>query len=207
MSAGTFITIDGPSGVGKTTAAAATADVLAAAGRTVCATAEPSTSMIGVFTRTAADEVRGRALACLVAADRHDHLRTKIMPHLELGHTVVCDRYLASSLVLQPIDGVSEDFVLDINDGIEPPDLAVVLTGDPLVISDRLARRGARDRFELDPTNTAKEVELYERAVATMQAMGIPVLALEATSLTPSEIAGRISLAVEEAVYRVHNHG
>ncbi|MEU6071861.1 hypothetical protein ABZ864_47440 [Streptomyces sp. NPDC047082] len=46
------------------------------------------------------------AMACLVAADRYHHLAQEIRPALQRGNVVLCDRYIASSLVLQVIDGL-----------------------------------------------------------------------------------------------------
>jgi hypothetical protein len=46
-------------------------------------------------------------LACLVAADRYNHLDTEIRPERTSGRTVICDRYLASTLVLQARDGLT----------------------------------------------------------------------------------------------------
>jgi len=43
----------------------------------------------------------GATLACLFAADRYHHLDTEIRPHRDAGRIVLCDRYLASGLVVQ----------------------------------------------------------------------------------------------------------
>ncbi|MDJ0460411.1 hypothetical protein [Streptomyces sp. H27-C3] len=99
----------------------------------------PSRSDLGAFTRSHADQITGRSLACLVAADRYDHLAREIEPQLDRGVTVVCDRYLASKL-----DGVDEDFLLALNAGVRLPDLSVILTADPAVITARQPRPGER---------------------------------------------------------------
>lgn len=86
------------------------------------------------------------ALACLVAGDRH--LTAEILPALQAGKVMVCDRYLPSSLVLQGIDGIESDTVWRLNAGIYVPDVAVLLNADHPVIADRLRQRGAHSRFE-----------------------------------------------------------
>jgi dTMP kinase len=86
-------------------------------------------------------------MACLVAADRYHHLETTIRPALAEGTIVVCDRYLASSLVLRTADGVSEDFVWNVHRHGDPPDLTVVLFGDPTTSRRRAAKRGTYTRF------------------------------------------------------------
>ncbi|MEU7021561.1 dTMP kinase [Streptomyces sp. NPDC046203] len=190
---GLFISLDGPSGVGKSTTVAELGRLLGDRGRGVHTTTEPSTSELGRFTRAEADHIHGRALACLVAANRYEHIETELAPRLKAGETVVCDRYLASSLVLQPLDGVPEQFVLALNRHILLPDLAVILTAEPEDISARLAERGRRHRFHDDPDGPAREVELYHRAAQTMTTLGVEVLVLDSTDATPTDVAKRIA--------------
>jgi exodeoxyribonuclease-3 len=105
--AGTLITLDGSGGVGKSTAARRVVESLATAGLPVHPTTQPSRAPLGELAHYSTDTYRGMALACLCAADRHHHqLDVEIIPALREGKVVVCDRYLASSLVLQGLDGV-----------------------------------------------------------------------------------------------------
>ncbi|MEV6674471.1 dTMP kinase [Streptomyces sp. NPDC051162] len=193
---GLFITLDGPGGVGKSTTAVTLAELLHSRGTPVHATTEPSHSALGRFTRAHADQIHGRALACLVAADRYDHINTEIQPHLDRGETVVCDHYLASTLVVQRLDQVPERFLLDLNADILLPHLAVILTADPQTITRRLTARGAHHRFERDPAAPAREVELYRLAAQTLRDMGVTVLVVDTASSTPSDAADRIAAAV-----------
>jgi dTMP kinase len=178
--------------VGKSTARDTATAALRATGHQVHPTTEPSTGPIGTFTRANANTIHGEALALLVAADRRHHLQHEVAPALADGLTVVCDRYLPSSLVLQRLDGVPLDFILAINHGVTLPDLAVILTADPDLILRRLRSRGAHHRFELDAADTAREVELYAEAVAALSGLGVPTLVIDTTHLTPEEVAGRI---------------
>ncbi|GAB3120910.1 hypothetical protein GCM10027160_37640 [Streptomyces calidiresistens] len=189
---GRFITLDGPGGIGKSTTLATLAGLLRERGESVHATAEPSARPIGRFTRANADHVHGHALACLVAADRYDHIRHELRPHLDLGDTVLCDRYLASTLVVQRLDDVPEPFLLNLNADITLPDLAVILTAEPAVITHRLRARGAHHRFEHDPDIPAREVDLYRQAARTLRSMGVAVLTLDTSTLTPLRAAERI---------------
>ncbi|QOV37003.1 dTMP kinase [Streptomyces ferrugineus] len=190
---GTFVTVDGPGGVGKSTLVTALADLLRGHGHRVHSTREPSTRPIGAFTRTHADEISGHALACLVAADRYDHLVHEIRPQLAAGRTVVCDRYLASTLVVQRLDDVPEPFLLALNNDVTLPDLAVILTAEPHVVAERLTKRGAHHRFERDPGIPARELALYEQAARTLRGMDVPVLVLDTGNTTPSEAAAQIA--------------
>jgi dTMP kinase len=194
---GRLVTLDGPGGVGKSTTLGVLAEVMRGRGAEVHTTIEPSTSALGRFTRANADHIRGRALACLVAADRYDHIRTEIQPRLDAGDVVICDRYLASTLVVQRLDGVPEPFLLALNAGIVLPDLAVILTADPPTIAKRLADRGGpHHRFERDPGIPAREVELYGQAARTLGGMGVPVLTVDTTGTTPSDAAALIAAEI-----------
>ncbi|MFF0746727.1 dTMP kinase [Streptomyces sp. NPDC004111] len=168
-----FVTVDGPSGVGKSTVLSTLEAVLCQRGRAVHPTAEPSTSPLGTFTRAHADHIRGHALACLVAANRYEHLAHDVHPALATGHTVICDRYLASTLVLRQLDSVPEPFLLTVNAAILMPDLAVILTAAPATITGRLATRGRRHRFHHDPLGPAREAALYTAATNTLASLSI----------------------------------
>ncbi|MEU2248154.1 dTMP kinase [Streptomyces sp. NPDC019224] len=192
---GRFITLDGPGGVGKSTTAGAVARLLAAHGEQVHSTKEPSGSPLGQFIRANADDYDGAALACLVVADRHHHLAREIVPRLTAGDTVVCDRYIASTLVVQALDGVPQRYLLDLNAGLRLPDLAVILTADPRAIAARIAERGATHRFNRDASFPAREVALYDRAAELLRAMGVPVLVLDTGAASPTVIAEQIASA------------
>lgn len=138
---GCFLVLDGPSGVGKSTVTALLADRLSSHGYPVVATAEPSPGPIGVFARGGTHRFQGLSLACLVAADRYHHLDTEIRPALRAGKIVMCDRYLPTSLVLQPLDQVPPTFVWQLNLPVDPPDLTIILTGDPQECVSRAALR------------------------------------------------------------------
>ncbi|MFJ4679203.1 NUDIX domain-containing protein [Kitasatospora sp. NPDC088783] len=193
---GTFITIDGPGGTGKSTAIPHLATALQAAGHTIHTATQPSKTPYGAAVRQVAAEMTGTALALAVAADRHHALATEIRPRLNAGHTVLLDRYLPSTLVLQRIDGVPLELLLAINAGIDVPDLAVILTADEDTILRRLAHRGTRHRFELDAAATRRELDLYTEATSVLTGLDFPVLTIDTTRLTPEGVAARIAHAL-----------
>jgi dTMP kinase len=163
---GLFVTIDGPNGSGKTSLAAEAAAALTERGYAVHRTKQPSPTPLGDSVRAAERSISGRALGCLVAADRHHQVQHEIRPALERGDIVLCDRYIESSLVLQRIDDVEIEYILAINASILRPDLRIRLIASEDVLRRRLAGRPVDPsrRFELDADGPLRELRLYEEA-------------------------------------------
>jgi dTMP kinase len=186
--AGLFVSLDGPGGSGKSTVAALVAEQLASRRLPVHSTTEPSLTPLGQFIRASSDTYSGMALACLIAGDRHHHLATEIRPSLAAGQIVICDRYFPSSLVLQRMDGVDWDVIIQLNQGADCPDLAVILNGDPLALAGRLAVRGRHSRFERQPGSSQTESALYRDAAAWLTRLGWPVCTIDATTRSAREV-------------------
>lgn len=102
---GLFITLEGGDGAGKSTQAEALAAWLTGAGHTVLRTREPGGTDLGTELREIVLHRRGhvapRAEALLYAADRAQHIATKVRPALARGQVVIQDRYLDSSVAYQ----------------------------------------------------------------------------------------------------------
>ncbi len=193
---GVFVTVDGPGGVGKSTVTAAVARQLQHQGLTVHPTREPTDTALGNLARHGTEEYQGMTMACLIAADRYQHLTTEIRPALARGAVVLCDRYIASSLVLQRIDGVATETVWSLNRSVDRPDLSVILTAEPEVIARRLERRGAHSRYERLPKSSRTEHALFAEAATFLTAAGFRTLVLDATATEPDHLAQTITVEV-----------
>jgi dTMP kinase len=108
VAAGRFITLEGPEGSGKTTAARHLAGWLRDHGIATLLTREPGGTRLGdeirrlvLHLRDVSDTLDPRADALLFAAGRAQHTAEVIRPALERGEWVVCVRYLDSSLAYQ----------------------------------------------------------------------------------------------------------
>ncbi|TCO60569.1 dTMP kinase [Actinocrispum wychmicini] len=187
-----FVSVDGPSGAGKTTIVRHLAQILVAQGEHVHVTAEPSSGPIGKLASELTETVTGHSLACLYAADRYHHIETEIIPHLKTGHIVITDRYIASGLVVQRFDGVDPVFLWQLNEDAERPDLVVILEADPDVVADRLRERGRHTRFQFAPDSSHKEVEYYRQATETLDAAGFCVLQVDCSRQPPEQSAAFI---------------
>ena len=102
MSKGRFITVEGIDGAGKTMLTKRLAERLERSRHPVTCTREPTDDAIGSIIRNALGGrlwVAPEAMGLLFAADRWDHTRRVILPALDQGKVVLCDRYDYSNLV------------------------------------------------------------------------------------------------------------
>jgi dTMP kinase len=193
-SSGFFITLDGPSGVGKTTVGGLLAEILGQQGLQVTLTSEPSPSEIGNLARYGTYEYRGLTLSLLIAADRYHHTETIISPALQRGHVVICDRYIPSSMVLDQLDGVDPAFVQTVYRYLPRPDLAVFLAADPMVCRARAAERGNHSRFQNTSIEGSKaEAALFKAIGLQLAKQCYPVLHVDLAGRTAAQIAAALA--------------
>lgn len=103
---GTFVTIEGIDGSGKSTQARALTASLAEAGFDTVLTREPGGTEGAERVRQLLDDGRSaqwspESEALLFSAARLDHIEKRIRPALEDGKIVVCDRFVDSTIVYQ----------------------------------------------------------------------------------------------------------
>jgi len=177
-SKGRFITFDGPSGAGKSSLLCGVGELLREAGLRIHMTTEPSGSRLGQFARECEEGLLNISLACLMAADRYAHLSAEVVPALSEGKTVLSDRYVESSLVLQTLDGVDPEFIWALNSKILIPDLSVVVIAGPETLSIRLSQRSRLTRFERTIPRD-EEVAAYEGVAQALSLRGFNVLLIE----------------------------
>ncbi|WP_411954398.1 dTMP kinase [Alkalibacillus sp. S2W] len=156
---GLFITFEGGEGAGKSTVIQYIADQLEHKGYQVLMTREPGGIDIAEKIRqvildpghTAMD---ARTEALLYAAARRQHLVERVIPALEDGKVVLCDRFVDSSLAYQGhARGLGIDDVYDINKfAIEDcmPDLTILFDLDPQIGLDRIQDNHQREKNRLD---------------------------------------------------------
>lgn len=106
MSRGIFITMEGPEGAGKTTILKLLGEYLQQEGYSVVLTREPGGIPIAeqireVILKKENTAMDSRTEALLYAAARRQHLVEKIIPALDKGMIVLCDRFIDSSLAYQ----------------------------------------------------------------------------------------------------------
>lgn len=113
---GKFIVFEGLDGCGKTTQLKLLQDRLS----TVCRehkcfeTREPSDSVPGLICRGVSKQsifVEPETEALLYAADRSEHVLNEILPQLDKGNHVLCDRYYFSNFAYQTLSSDIENLM------------------------------------------------------------------------------------------------
>ncbi len=103
---GFFITFEGTEGSGKTTVIEKVEKYYVEKGYQVIRTREPGGSKIAEDIRNVILDVNNTNMdsiteAMLYAASRRQHLVEKVIPYMEKGYIVLCDRFIDSSLAYQ----------------------------------------------------------------------------------------------------------
>jgi len=103
---GIFITFEGPDGSGKTTQLRRLAETLKQSGHDVVVTREPGGTAISDKVRSiildpAHEEMVDQAEVLLYAASRAQHVHEFILPALQAGKIVLCDRFIDASIAYQ----------------------------------------------------------------------------------------------------------
>jgi dTMP kinase len=176
MSTGLFISFEGPDGSGKTTVSSFVVEQLIKLGYDVIHTREPGGIDIAEQIRHVILEPKNTLMdpkteALLYAASRRQHLIEKILPALEAGKIVICDRFIDSSLAYQGVGrDIGFDEVLMINIfAIEDrfPDLTIYLDLPADVGLQRIKDRHYLDRLDQETLDFhAKVVEGYKQVIA-----------------------------------------
>jgi dTMP kinase len=172
-----FITLEGVEGSGKSTIINFIKDSLETSGKKVVVTREPGGIDIAEQIRSVIldrknTKMEGRTEALLYAAARRQHLVEKVIPSLNEGNIVLCDRFIDSSLAYQGYArGLGIKEVYSINKfAIENlmPDLTLYLDLDPQIGLNRIAKNKGREinRLDLEEINFHVKVqEGYEEVL------------------------------------------
>jgi len=200
---GRFITFEGGEGTGKSTQVARLVERLTSRGLDVVRTREPGGSpgaeaIRDLVVSGTADRWSARTELLLMYAARSDHLERTILPALEAGRWVVCDRFADSSRAYQGAGGGAvADLIETLDRGIvgrDQPDLTLVFDLPVDVGLERAMSRGAAEtRFE------SKGLAFHERLREGFAGIAADhpdrCRMVDATG-TPDEVAARVWAAV-----------
>jgi len=178
---GKFITLEGGEGAGKSTQAAMLAPRLEALEIAVQLTREPGGSpgaevIRHILLSGAAKPLGAEAEAMLFAAARDDHVQCTILPALQKGKWVICDRFADSTRVYQGVLGHVDPRIINVLERVSvgnlAPDLTVILDLPVQMGVERARqRRGAAepDRFEAETTEFHQQLRDGYLAIAAKE--------------------------------------
>ncbi|NLY09499.1 MAG: dTMP kinase [Tissierellia bacterium] len=157
---GKFLVLDGPDGSGKSTVAAGIVERYKNENKELISVREPGGTKLGEALRhqllNGDNPPTAKAETLLFAAARAQLVEEVIMPALNEGKDVLCDRFVLSSLAYQGVGrDLGVDSVANINafaTGGLYPDLTIYLRLDPKVGLSRRSKTGAFDRIEDEGT-------------------------------------------------------
>ena len=162
-----FITLEGPEGSGKTSQLVLLADFLRQRGYPILTTREPGGTQIGdqvraILSDLRNEEMRPRTELLLFQASRAQLVEQIVLPHLQDGGIVLCDRYADSTLAYQgyghqtfPLEQVQA--IIDFATGGLKPDLTLLLDVDVTIGLARRAQGGEWNRLD------AYQLEFHQR--------------------------------------------
>lgn len=175
---GRLITLEGIEGAGKSTQLVYLDRYLRAAGKQVVITREPGGTILGEEIRRLLLQHREGGMAgdtelLLMFAARAEHLERTILPALEQGSWVLCDRFTDASYAYQGGGRgihcarirVLEDWV----QGTLRPDLTLLFDLPVGVGQGRVARRTLCDRFEGEDNAFFSKVRAAYLEIATRE--------------------------------------
>lgn len=150
---GKFIVFEGIDKSGKETQAKMLYDHLHAKGIPVIYTEEPTDKnvigrtikkwLVGQATITS-----GEAITLMYTADRYEHLKKTILPALNAGKNVICDRYFYSTIAYESaIFKVDKEWIRSLHKDVRKPDAVIFIDIDPEVSLKR-ERSSPNDRLE-----------------------------------------------------------
>lgn len=162
MTTGLFITIEGPEGSGKTTQARLLHAYLASRGEEALWTLEPGGTQTGKQIREillhGGGEVAPVTELMLFEAARAQHVRELLVPSLERGRVILCDRYADSTLAYQGYGRGLDRAMIEHLDRLATaglvPDATLLLDIDPVVGMARRLEQG-KGKVRIDENGRA----------------------------------------------------
>ncbi|MBE6035212.1 MAG: dTMP kinase [Clostridiales bacterium] len=155
MKRGLFISIEGPDGSGKSTQIRLLKEFLDESGLEAILTREPGGTVISEKIRQLIldkqhTEMDPMTEALLYAASRAQHVAEVIKPAIKTGKTVICDRFVDSSIAYQGYGRQLGDAVRIINEYAVAgcmPDITFLLKVEPSIGKERI-KEEEQDRLE-----------------------------------------------------------
>ncbi len=177
---GRFITLEGTEGVGKSTNMAFIENWIRDKGIELVVTREPGGTELGEKLRALLLDAKETAMCAdtellLMFAARAQHLQQLIIPALEAGKWVLCDRFTDATYAYQGGGrGIDMQRIAELEQWVQGdlrPDITLILDMPVEEGLKRAGQRSAPDRFELEKQDFFRKVRqaYLDRAAANPQ--------------------------------------
>ncbi len=195
-----FITLEGPEGSGKTTAIKVVYEKLKELGKEVVLTREPggvnvSEKIREIILDPKNTEMTAKTEALLYAAARSQHLSQVIIPAIDAGKLVICDRFIDSSLAYQGVGrNLGFEGVYVINKfaiGDYMPDLTIFFDINPEEGINRIHKNADRKKDRLDLEGLKFHQDVYDGYKKLCKKYKKRIKVIDA-SKTPEEVANDV---------------
>ncbi|HEY4553989.1 MAG TPA: dTMP kinase [Bacillaceae bacterium] len=207
---GIFITFEGPEGAGKTTVIRKLEAELKERGIDAILTREPGGIQISEDIRSIILDPKNTAMdsrteALLYAAARRQHLIEKVVPALERGEVVLCDRFIDSSLAYQGhARGLGIEEVWTINQfAIQSlmPDATIYLDIDPEAGLKRIQAHNGREVNRLDLEAVEFHQKVREGYQLLLERFPERIISIDAAG-TLEEVSDKAGAIVKELLQK-----
>jgi dTMP kinase len=182
---GKLIVFEGTDGTGKTTQRDLLGRYLEERGYPVVITKEPTNGPFGVKIRDLyrhRDRYSKEEELELFLADRRQHVTDLLLPSVEMGKVVLCDRYYFSTAAYQGALGLNPESILALNAFAPVPDLVLYFQAD---LESCLLRITA-GRGEI--LNNFEQLEFLEKVAAIFSSIVQPYFRVIDASKTIQEV-------------------
>ncbi len=197
-----FIVFEGPDGSGTSTQANALEKRLKNSGLKVFRTAEPSNGILGKMLRDVLQKKHSlspKAFQLLFFADREEHVQKEIIPALEKGEIVICERFNWSSIAFGGSEAVDQKLLENIASSFIEPSHTFFMNLEPEESMKRIENRGEEiEHFEIpEKLKIVKKImtELTERCAFTKKATQLDA------SLSIEKISSQIDMILAPMLF------
>ncbi len=204
---GWLITLEGGEGAGKTTCLPFVREQLEAGGYRVVVTREPGGTALGerireILLHPDGAPIHGDPELLLMFAARAQHLQEVILPALEAGAVVLCDRFTDASYAYQGGGrGIPYGRIAALEDWVQGelrPDLTLLFD---LPVEQGIARAGGRsapDRFEQEDIQFLQRVREGYLDIARREPQRVRIVDAAAE---PADVQKHVQMYVEEFLH------
>ena len=190
-----FITIEGIDGSGKSTQSLKLSEWLEGyTHKKTIRTHEPYSFREFILTSRG---ISPMSELLLFLADRAEHVNRVIIPEIESGHNVICERYNDSTLAYQcGGHGLNSEHVKSIIDSCNfpVPDLKILLDVNPETAYSRVIQRhNLNDKFEAEGLSLMKRVSDFYRSLEGY-------IVIDCSDMNESEVFAEIISELEKTL-------